>query len=451
MAFASVLSLLVGPLSTHAAEPPAPPTAKIDLLPGPAIGRVDRVTVDLQVGGKLLAPENASDRASKTKGEPMSVRGKLSYDERRLSESRSVRHYNLAEATIKTGERTKSPQLPTDRRLILANRGAEQIELVAPAGPLTRDQLDLIDVIGATLGIDAVLPTKLVNEGESWSIDGPAMGRLLGLNSVEMCEVSALIDDVNRDYARFQLSGAVHGVIDGAATEIDVRAVGLFSLKTQRLTQLNLAIREDRKVGPATPGFKGIAKARVKIEPIGATPELSGEKVAGLAKLKIDAATPLVTDATQQDFQLQHDRQWFAAGDDRRTMQLRRVSGEQLAAEATFTVTDASRPLSLADFESQVRATLGDGLQTLVSSEQWTNPAGCRCVAVVAQGDEQGRPLEWRYYQAAPSNGAGRRVTIATTIEPTADNGVATAARRLINSMRIGSQKVASKSQNGAK
>ncbi|MEM1305711.1 MAG: hypothetical protein AAGG46_12490, partial [Planctomycetota bacterium] len=309
-------------------------------------------------------------------------------------------------------------------------------------------QLDLVDVIGATLGIDAILPTRPLAEGEEWSVDGPAMGRLLGLDSVGMCEVTALIDDTNARYARFQMAGSVHGTIDGAATEVDLRGIGLFSLEKRRLTQLNLAIREDRKVGPATPGFQGVAKARIKIAPITASPqiaalELTDEKLALLTDEKLEPAEPLIAEAERQGFRFEHDRQWFSAGDDRRSLMLRRVEGVDLAAQATFTVGDESRPLSLPDFERQVRASLGDGLESLASSEQWTNAAGCRCLGIVARGSVGGVPVEWRYYQAAPAassrNGvaAGRRVTLAATIEPTSSAETAVEARRLIDSLKI--------------
>ncbi|MEM6654438.1 MAG: hypothetical protein AAF596_01420, partial [Planctomycetota bacterium] len=54
-----------------------------------------------------------------------------------------------------------------------------------------------------------------------------------------------------------------------------------------------------------------------------------------------------------------------------------------------------------------------------------------------------GVPVEWRYYQAAPAassrNGvaAGRRVTLAATIEPTSSAETAVEARRLIDSLKI--------------
>lgn len=440
-----------------AAETKSKSLTKYDLTPTAQI--TNHVKVTLEVGGDLLTRKNPTDplakvdpKANPNEGAmlvPMSVHASLEYDERHFSATRSARHYQTAEATIKTGDTGKQPKLSADRRLMITDvvandEASKQVSLYSPAGPLSRQDLDLVDVIGCTTVINGLLPTEPVAEGDEWIIDADVMGPLLGLDSVAFCEVTSLLDDGNAKFARFQFAGTVHGTVDGSATEFDVRAIGLFSRERKQITQVNLAIREDRKVGPATPGFKGVAKARIALRQIG--------RSAPLAKIDANAEPEtqlkqLALNADQQGFRLQHDRGWYLAGEERQSVTLRRVDRSQLVAQSTFTTLPpkkADRQVTLEQFEKDIRFSLGNTLGELVSTEQWTNPAGCQCLGLVARGEVQGVPVEWRYYLAAPA-GDGHSISLATTVEQSAVEDAGQADRDLVNALELVEPKKASK------
>src|SRR6185295_2903445 len=122
-------------------------------------------------------------------------------------------------------------------------------------------------------------PKQPVDEGESSTNDTNVISSLLTLDTVAACEVQSVLDEFNASYAKVRLAGDVHGTADGAATQQELRGVYLFDRKLHRITRLNLAVREKRSIGGATPGIDAVAKVQIKIDPIKATAHLSYEVV----------------------------------------------------------------------------------------------------------------------------------------------------------------------------
>ena len=420
-----------------------------DLTPAPLGQATHRVSVELELAGELLANDwtaasKAEDDATTAQRLPLSVEAKLSYDERLLEQGRTARWYETAEANIKSGAGIRAPRLPHDRRLVLAQRGESGRVVLKPAnGTLTRTELDLIDIIGDAQALDQLLPGKAVAEGEDWAIPDQAMATLLGLDSVAVCEVKGVLDSGNQRYVRFQIAGAVHGVVDSATTEFDVRAIGLFSRQQRRVTQLNLAMTEKRTIGPATPGLEGTAKAKIKRAPVATPGQLAAEKLKSLGKLK--AASRLMLDAQRQGFRLEHSRDWFLAGETNESVTLRRVDASGLTAQTTLkrmSPKAEGRLTTPEQFEREIRYSLGEAFGNLVSSEQWTTPTGCRVMSLVVEGEAQGVPLEWRYYLAMPAAevtdiNLRHQVAMTTTIEKSLLKRVGKADRALVDGLQI--------------
>ncbi|MEM9186214.1 MAG: hypothetical protein AAGB00_06920 [Planctomycetota bacterium] len=423
-----------------------------DLTPAADLNGSERVTVEIEFGGELLA-KDLQQQAGMTAAEepaesaprraPMKVEATLAFDEQRVSEQRSVRYYRRAEATIQAGAGRRLPALPTGRRLILATRASTpagaKLTLTSPDGPLNREQLELIDVISDATAIDRLLPGEALEKGGEWPVDKPTMAALLGLDTVAVSEVRCILDDGNKRYARFQMAGSVHGALDGAATEFNIRAIGLFSRRQRRVTQLNLAMTEKREVGPARPGVEGTAKIKIKRAPIATPAELTDGAVAGLA-----GSTELTLQAARQGFRLTHDRSWHVAAETREALTLRRVSETGLLAQTTLRrrpPKSAGRRPTLESFEEEVRFSLGGAFTRLVSSEQWESQSGCPCLGLVVEGEADGVPLQWRYYLVMPSDAQGdgvkHTIALATTVEAALADRVGAADRQLADRLEL--------------
>src|SRR5262249_52843267 len=83
---------------------------------------------------------------------------------------KTARFYDKAQAAINAGGEKSERSLRADRRLSVAQRHKEQSSVYSPAGPLTREELDLIAEDFDTLSILGVLPAKPVAVDETWNV-----------------------------------------------------------------------------------------------------------------------------------------------------------------------------------------------------------------------------------------------------------------------------------------
>ena len=117
------------------------------------------------------------------------------------------------------------------------------------------------------------------------------MAALLSMDSVAAAEVENVLDKFNHDFALVRIAGTVVGTVDGSATEMEVRGVYLFDRKLHRVTRFNLAVKEKRSIGGATPGLDGVAKLRMNLRPLESSPHLPPDTLAALAskqRLQLD-------------------------------------------------------------------------------------------------------------------------------------------------------------------
>jgi hypothetical protein len=445
---AAILGLLAVTAAPHA-ELAAEST--IDLTPEIQPDEVAQVSIQLEAGGHTLVrlPADEVRKADEEQQQrlAMSVSAKLRYFERRLipggvSASRgsqlAVRHYEVAEAVIKVDQSGVAPELPEDRRLVVVEQGAGRPSLYCPQGPLSREQLDLIDTVGNSCVVDQLLPQKPVADGESWPSEASVMAALLTLDTLAVCEVQNVLEEYNSSFAKVRLAGTVHGTVDGAATQQEVRGVYLFDRRLRRITRLNLAVCEQRSIGEATPGLDAVAKLQITIDPLQDAPQLSDTVIAGLRRPTRLPARDLEYEAATMGFRIQHDRQWFVTSRQRETVTLRRVEGTDLIAQCTFALLpskSAGRQTSLNEFQKDVIHSLGPGFGQLVSGRQWQNAHGHYCYEVVARGTVEQVPVEWHYYLVARES--GHRVSAAVTIEGPAVARVANADRDLIERLEL--------------
>ena len=125
--------------------------------------------------------------------------------------------------------------------------------LFSPSGPLTREELDLIEVPGNSAVLYTLLPEKAVAVGASWDVSCEVMAALLGLDNCSHSDVKGKLLSVEKGYGKLEYSGAVDGAVTGVATEIQFKAKALIELSSKRLTSFSLAVKESRSIGPAHP------------------------------------------------------------------------------------------------------------------------------------------------------------------------------------------------------
>ena len=85
------------------------------------------------------------------------------------------------------------------------------------------------------------------------------------MDHIAVCEVRSVVTGESHNQVRIRMAGTVHGTIDGAPTEIDLRGAYLFHLDRRRITKFNLAIKEKRTANEVVPGLDIVAQVKLTI------------------------------------------------------------------------------------------------------------------------------------------------------------------------------------------
>src|SRR5688500_13153168 len=162
----------------------------VDLTPGRKPGRAQQVAAVIEVQGDLALNSDGQ----KVRRMPMQAKAELRYVERFLSDAEgktplAARQYRQAQTAIRIQESQIDQQLRDGRRLILLEM-CQSPTSYSPSGPLTREELDLIDTAASSAYFDQLLPGKPVDVGGTWTISDEAAARLLGLEAIGQQEIT---------------------------------------------------------------------------------------------------------------------------------------------------------------------------------------------------------------------------------------------------------------------
>ncbi len=403
-------------------------------------GQTDRVTVLVEVGGDIT---EVSD--GKVRGEKMSVVCNLDYDEKTLETtadasggSRSVRYYNEATAVVKVGQDQFKPALRPGRRMIGVNIDSQAMTLFSPSGTLTRDELELLDVLGNSLLLDRLLPEEPVAVGQRWKHSEKLMAMLLGLDEVGTTDVHSVLGSVTAADARIEMSGRVEGAIHGVSTKIELKAKYRFDRKRRRIDWLGLLVQEQRNSSPVTDGVDAVARVQVQILPKKGPTELTDANLKDLSLRPNAELRQLTYESAGGDWQFAYDRCWNVYRDQRDLVVLRMLDRGELIAQCNVSPlrTDTSgKQIALAEFQEDVRKALGESFQEYVEASQRRSDADYRIYRVSVRGKVSELPIQWNYYLVVDE--MGHQVVFAFTVESGVVDRLHEADQRLVNSLRF--------------
>jgi hypothetical protein len=418
-----------------------------NLISGRKADQVCRVELTLEVGGELKVNRDNEDKPVPVK---MNVSGKMSYDERLLriandaqGLARSVRYYHNAEATLKLGSTTLKPVLRPECRLVAAQSNGSEVTLFCPATALTREELDLIDILGNSLTIDRLLPGKSVAVGDVWTHSPAVCAALLGLDRATESTVQSKLVTIVEGIARVEMNGKVKGVFGGAETQIDLKGKYQVSLAGKQVTWAGLLIKEDRKPGEVSAGVDVVALLQMTVTPISASPRLSDSAIGRVPLTPTDEVTQLSHRSADGIWMLTHDRKWYMNTDKRDMTILRLVEDGQRIAQCnikTMSKAESSRTPKLSKFEDEVRQALAKNMGKFVESKELSHEAGYRVFRVVATGEVSDLPIQWNYYLVIDDQ--GRQVVFAFTALKENVDRLAGADRRLVGAFRFSDPKL---------
>ncbi|MBN1908274.1 MAG: hypothetical protein JW818_00920 [Pirellulales bacterium] len=417
-----------------------------------ATGDVDRVVAILEVGGNLKHVKDEKIVRPKT-----SLVANFAYDEKTLhlpnkddNHLRSVRHYDQAKAVAKVDLKVVKPTLPDGRQLIGVDVDATEANLFSPKGPLTREQLDLIDIPGNSMLVDRLLPNKPVAQGDRWTHPDDLIAALLKLDSVAENKLTSTLDKVDGKSALMSMTGRVEGAVGGVTSRMEIQAKYQFNRKTGRIDWLGLLIKEDRDIGHVDQGMDITARLRMQIKPADQpSKHLTDRALAGLPLKPAASLTQLAFAPEDGGWRLLHDRRWFALEDNARIGVLRMIDRGELVAQCNFVTLRRVEPgnqMTLERFQEGIREALGKRFGEFVSASQQANDQNYRILRVVVRGLASDLPIQWHYYLIADRY--GRQVSFTFWVEGNLLKRLGSSDQQLIHSFRFDPASVAGKDGN---
>ena len=401
---------------------------------------MQQVQAVLEVRGELLvkAEEGGQQKL------PLLVTGKVSYDERLLAVSasknmrRSIRHYHDASAEVKVGQGMAKPTLNPERRIIVSQMDGDGAVLFSPLGPLSRDDLDLVDIQGNSLAVPGVLPSRSIQVGERWTLDRDPLAVLLGLDVITQSDVQGTLEKLDGQTAILAIEGAAEGAAEGVVSKIEIRAKANFDVTRRAVTWLAANIRERREIGEAEPGFDVIARLRLALSPQSRSDALERQDA---ERIDFDAgagSTLLEFHPQRSGFRLVHDRRWRVMVDRHDVCVLRCVDRGDLIAQCNISeLTDAEpgKRMALETFQTQVGQSLTSSAGQITEASQNTTDEGQRVLRVQAAGVTSEVPIVWVFYHI--SSEQGRQAALSFTMEAKVLERFAEGDRTLVESFQF--------------
>jgi len=339
----------------------APPAAAqpVNLSEAPRPGDASRFTLDLKLTGQLVLTENGAKQAV-----PLSATARHRFADKTLAvadglPARSVRLYDEAVVSTTVGGDKSDRALPADRRLVVARRTPAGVFAYCPAGPVSRDELDLVAEHFDPHSLPGLLPGKAVNVGDAWGVSDAAAQAAGLLDTLTRNTLQGKLLSVENGTAAFAVSGTIEGVESGATVSLAVDATGSFDVSAGRVTALTWKQTDDRAAGPVTPAAKVEATVALRREFGGGVPaELSAE---------VPAEVPADAGGLRQPgpggrYEVLHPRDWHVTGATDTHLVLRLLDGGEFVAQATVTPwakAEAGRHTAADDFKKAASASPG--------------------------------------------------------------------------------------------
>ena len=353
---------------------------------------------------------------------PLKVSAEMFFDEVGLEANNysTLRHYWDAKADLEINETAKQTrELREDRQLILLTSGLTAAKrITSPFGPLTRDEIELVDIPSCVFPPEQLLPNRSVETDETWAHDNDVVAGLLRIEKVTDGTLKSTVTKISKEKVSISLSGDIKGSIEGVDTKIEVKGNYQFDRNAKMVTWIALAIRERRDVSFAAPGFHVVSRIRTARQPLDGSDMLTSDAVSrtNLRLAKGDYLLDFIS--KDQNFQMATDRRWHLLTHRRFSSKLRMVEDGDLLATCRIDYLTKGVPgtqITLDGFREDVQRALAENCKEIVSASQSVNSQNVRVLRVEASGEVAETPITWIYHHL--SDDQGRRLSFVYTLE----------------------------------
>lgn len=394
---------------------PAAAAAPVKLLESPKPGDRSRVTLELNVTGHMFANQDGKKQEVR-----LSAKARHVFAEKTLAAadglpSRSLRHYAEAEATTLIGSDKDTHTLPADRRLFVAFRTPSGAFCYAPAGPVTREELDLVAEHFDPHCLAGLLPGKAVEPGETWAVGNDAAHAAGLFDSLVKNSLTGKLESVEGNVATFTIAGTAEGIENGAKVALDVKATGKFDAVSGRIVELFWRQTDDREQGPASPASKLEAVVTLKRDWPAEEPKELRDAAAVPAEPPASAALLRFEDPKSR-YRFDYPRDWHITGQTEDHLILRLLDRGELIAQATITAWKKAEPGkhdSVEDFRKAVSESPGWKPTRGLEDAEVPVDGGRWLYRIAMEGRIEDQPAVQAFHMLAGPQGDQVAVTVA--------------------------------------
>src|SRR5262249_23813033 len=166
---------------------------------------------------------------------------------------KAARLYDTANAVITIGNERGERTLRPERRLVVMQQYKNQALAYCPAGPLTREEVELTNGHFDTLSLPGLLPGRAVAQGATWKVANEVAQGLCNFEGLTGQDLTCKLEEVAGKVARVSVTGSATGIDLGAMVKLTIQATYRFDLTAGRLVWLEWKQKDERSQGPVSP------------------------------------------------------------------------------------------------------------------------------------------------------------------------------------------------------
>jgi hypothetical protein len=374
-----------------------------------------------------LSGEIRVSRDGKPARLPLSAKATHEYTERVLAAgpagliAKAARRYETASALITVDGERVPKSLRKERQLIVVQRHKDQSLVYSPAGPATRDELELVGEQFDTLDLAGLLPDKEVAIGHTWKVSNSIVQGLCHFEGLTEQDLTCKLEEVSNKTARVSVTGTANGIDLGAIVKLKVQASYRFDLEERRLSRLEWKQSDQRDQGPASPSLTAESTYCVTRSSLAQPENLSDVALVSVPSgfdvpahlLNVEYVEP------KGRFELVHSREWQVVGQPEGRLVLRLMERGDFVAQATITSwTPAPKGKHLTEEEFKAAMNNTPGWEVEKELQAGTMPSGdSRWIYRLATlGKMDGVAVMQNFYLVAAPG--GEQVVLAVTLTP---------------------------------
>ncbi|MEZ6125729.1 MAG: hypothetical protein R3C49_21495 [Planctomycetaceae bacterium] len=398
------------------------------------------VSYQISIQGTILtpSPEGALKFPLKSRGEFHFVSQTHPFPDGSvtgLAGLRASRRFSTAETVTTVGEDlTTSVSLSPVFRTIHVVGGETALLQWSPRAPLSRKQLDLLQMPFDPLAVAALLPDSPVMPGEKWNTEPWLAPLLTGIDTAVKQECTCELVSVMDNVAVVSIIGSLEGAVQGSASEVSFEGTLRINRETHLIGSLQMTQKEKRSAGPVTPGLEITAEIQWQQTPADSSAAAGTQQppdVPGPDQLALTTITPARVE-------LQHGREWHLFHETATVLMMRQLRSGKVISQCNVsqavTVPPGQHTLD-AEFLQDVTKAVAEQKGRVVSEATIREDRDWRIRHVRAVGGEGKSEIFWDYYLCTAATGEQASILFS---HAAADNvAFGDEAVRILKSLRL--------------